>query len=410
MREDTPPHEPNTDDLLDHDEMIYIGDLNDEVIEDFGEAIGADESDDNDEEGLGVVEEMPEEESETPERDDSILTFKQHEAPIFCAALHPTENLAVTGSEDDKAYIWNTETGEVVYQVNDHHDSVISAEFSHDGVYVATADIAGEIQVFKTTKEYKKVWSFSMGDMCWMKWHTGGHVLLAGSDSGEIYVWRIPSGDCKVLQGYGEKCETATLTLDGKKLAAGYGDGMFKLWDIKSCAALIEMPPNNTLGHTGTITSISCDKDNHMILTGSEDGKATLIGPNGPVGSLSPNAGAIETVLLDCPDLDTKIAVTGTLDGKVTIWDVSRQIPRTECEDPNPVGITRMIWAKDHAILAGTLNGAIKVWDARTGQLRFSLLGHTDNINDVYYDRNKNIILTASEDNTAKIFNYNLPI
>ncbi|XP_063700323.1 angio-associated migratory cell protein-like [Culicoides brevitarsis] len=410
MSEEKSTNSQNIEELPENpdDEMVYFGDLTDEVIDDLENALGAEEPL-SDEEGAENVHE--EEERELPERDDSILTFAKHEGPIFCASLHPSENLAVTGGEDDKAYVWNTATGEVVFAVPDHNDSVIAAGFSHDGIFLATGDMAGEIQVFKTTKDYEKVWSFSMGDMCWMKWHSAGHVLLAGADSGEIYVWRIPSGDCKVLQGYGEKCETATLTEDGKKLAAGYGDGMFKLWDLKAGTAIIEMPPTeNATGHSETITTISCDRENHLILTGSEDGKATLLTPNGPVGVLNGNSGAIESVLLDCPDLDAKIAVTATLDGKVTIWDASKQIARTECEDPNPVGITRMVWAKDHAIVAGSLSGAIKVWDARTGQLRFTLLGHADNINDVCYDKKRNIVLSASEDGTAKIFNYSSPV
>lgn len=267
--------------------------------------------------------------------------------------------------------------------------------------------MAGEIQVFKTTKEYKKVWSFSMGDMCWMKWHTAGYILMAGSDSGEIYVWRIPSGDCKVLQGQGHKCETANLTADGKKLAAGYGDGTFKLWDLKSGNSTLEVPPNEGLGHIGTITSVSCDRDNNLILTGGEDGKATIISQTGPVGSLTPHAGTIETVLLDCSEIEQKIAVTGTLEGKVTIWDVGRQMPRTDCEDSNPIGITRLVWTREQTILAGTLSGALKIWDVRSGQLKFTLLGHSDNIHDLCYDKNRNIILTASEDKTAKVFSFN---
>lgn len=244
-----------------------------------------------------------------------------------------------------------------------------------------------------------------MGDMCWLKWHTAGYVLMAGSDSGEIYVWKIPSGDCKVLQGKGEKCETASLTADGKKLAAGYGDGSFKLWDLKNCNVLLDIPPNESLGHTETVTTIVCDRDNNLILTGSADGKATIIGQNGPVGNFAPNAGAIESVLLDCPDFEQKIAVTGTLEGKVTIWDVSRQMPRSECEDPEPIGVTRMVWGREQTILAGTLSGAIKAWDARSGALKFQLLGHADNIHDLVYCKTRNIILSASEDKTAKIYN-----
>jgi len=400
MCEDTPPHESRDDDLLDHDEMIYIGDLTDEVIEDFGE-----EADEETEEPTGS-EEIMEEVPEPPERDDSVITFHKHDAAIFCAALHPTENLAVTGGEDDKAYVWNTDTGDVVFTVEGHSDSVISAEFSHDGVYVATADMAGEIQVFKTTKEYKKIWNFSMGDMCWLKWHFGGYILMAGSDSGEIYVWKIPAGDCKVFQGNGEKCETVSMTADGKRLAAGYGDGSFKLWDLKTGAIVMEMSPNNQLGHTDTITAIACDTDNNLILTGSADGKATIVSSNGPVGCLVPNAGTIETVLLDCPEFEQKIAVTGTLEGKVTIWDVSRQLSRCDCEDPSPVGITRMVWGREQTIVAGTLNGDIKVWDVRSGALKFSLLGHMDNIHDIVYCKTRNIILSASEDKTAKVFNF----
>jgi angio-associated migratory cell protein len=92
-----------------------------------------------------------------------------------------------------------------------HGDSVIAAEFSYDGVYLATGDMAGDIQVFKVTQNYKKVWEYSMGDMGWMKWHTGANVLMAGAEAGETYIWRIPSGDCKVLQGNGSKSETASV-------------------------------------------------------------------------------------------------------------------------------------------------------------------------------------------------------
>jgi angio-associated migratory cell protein len=72
--------------------------------------------------------------------------------------------------------------------------------------------MAGDIQVFKVAQNYKKVWEYSMGDMAWMKWHSGANVLLGGSEAGETYIWRIPSGDCKVLQGHGFKSESATVS------------------------------------------------------------------------------------------------------------------------------------------------------------------------------------------------------
>lgn len=272
--------------------------------------------------------------------------------------------------------------------------------------------MAGELRVFKVDKNYKKIWEFSMGDMCWMKWHKKSNVLLAGSEVGEIYIWRIPSGDCKVLQGNGEKCEVVTFTSDEKRLAAGYGDGSFKLWDIKSQQFLLNIPSEPSSSSENeeeqletSITTISSDNENQLILTGSVDGKAKIIGANGLIGELSdPEKVSIERVLIDCPGLEFKVAVTGSLSGKITIWDVSHQSIRNVCKDEDPTGITALIWGKNQSLIAGTLGGAIKVWNVRNGEMKFILLGHSNNIHDLTYHEKRNLILTVSEDKTAKIF------
>ena len=43
-------------------------------------------------------------------------------------------------------------------------DSVTAVEFSQDGNYVATADMAGQIQVWRTSS-MQKIWEYAMGDM-----------------------------------------------------------------------------------------------------------------------------------------------------------------------------------------------------------------------------------------------------
>ncbi|EDS41774.1 conserved hypothetical protein [Culex quinquefasciatus] len=412
MKDNTPPHSPyelNQDGEDDDDELIYVGDA-DEVLDQWEaemNAAGSDDDDDEDGEGAGGIADDEDDELENvPERDDAAVTFTLHGAPVFSASLHPTEDLAVSGGEDDRAFVWNTTTGERVFEVTGHSDSVIASEFSYDGVYVATGDIAGQIQVFKVTQEYKKVWEFTMGDMCWMKWHFGAHVLLAGADSGEIYVWRIPSGDCKVLQGFGEKCEVGKITLDGKKIAAGYGNGAFKLWDIKNNAPTVDLAPNETTGHTSNITCMAVDRDGQLIITGSENGKVVLIAPSGPVGTLqAASEASVEAVLIDSPDFEVKVAATGTVNGQVTIWDVGRQTARVECEDSNRTGVTKLLWGKDCTLIAGTLSGNIRVWDVRSGALKYELLGHRNTIQDLVYNKQKNVLLSTSEDGTVKIFN-----
>lgn len=70
----------------------------------------------------------------------------------------------MSGGEDDKAYVWNISDGEVAFECANHQDSVTSALFSHDGCYLATADMGGFIQVWKVATK-SVVWSFETGDL-----------------------------------------------------------------------------------------------------------------------------------------------------------------------------------------------------------------------------------------------------
>lgn len=305
-----------------------------------------------------------------PSRDDATLTFSSHEGPVFCGSFHPTQNLTVTGGEDDKAYVWSTETGDVVFAVTGHKDSIIATEFSADGNYLATADMAGYIQVFKLSQDYKQVWEFEMGDMSWMQWHIAASVLFAGSDAGETYVWRIPSGDCKVLQGNGSKAEIGQLTADGKNLVVGYSDGCVKLWDIKSSTVVQNFEPDSALGHSGSITSIAVDPDNGRFLTGSEDGKIMIANNSGPLTNLFPSAGSVEALAFSPDRDDMKLVACGTLEGKISLWDVNHQAIRFECKNADPTGITKILWGPKHMILCATLDGSIRIFDSRNGEHR----------------------------------------
>lgn len=305
MKTNTPPTSPyntieeeDADD--DGDELIYVGDA-DEVLNQWEQQIDSDDE---------IGDEPETTHNEIAERDDAVITFAKHNRPVFCGSLHPTLDLAVTGGEDDKAYVWSTETGEVVYEVDGHKDSIVCSQFSSDGNFLATGDLAGDIQVFKVNNNYAKVWEFSMGDMAWMQWHTSANVLLAGGETGEVYVWRIPSGDCKVLQGNGHKSEVGELTNDGKKLIVGYGDGTIKLWDIKASSVVQEILADSPLGHTSTVTCIVADTDNGIFLSGSEDGKILIAGASGALGNLMPDSGSVESLAF-CPDSDIKLAACG---------------------------------------------------------------------------------------------------
>lgn len=281
MRENTPPRPQDIED--DEGEVIHFD--NDVPPEDDDELEMEEVTLEELERRLGDDEDFDEEQARrTPVEDKSQFTFEQHTAPVFGCAMHPLQsNIAATGGEDDKVFVWQMDSGKILFEFTEHKDTVTEVHFNHDGQYLATCDLAGEVFVHKVQSperdgagelSFRKVWEYSMGDMSWMKWHDAANVLIAGSENGEVYVWRIPSGECKILAGVGVRCEAGCLTGDGKKLFVAYANGVLKLWDLKTSTAIMEVEQQNPMSHQeGAATTVSCEKNNPLYMSGGEDGR-----------------------------------------------------------------------------------------------------------------------------------------
>lgn len=84
---------------------------------------------------------------ETEVVDLSILTFPKHSKSVFSSAVNKNQTIAVTGGEDDAAYVWDVKTGEVIFECTGHKDSVTEVAFNYNDQYIVTGDMSGLIQV-----------------------------------------------------------------------------------------------------------------------------------------------------------------------------------------------------------------------------------------------------------------------
>lgn len=57
---------------------------------------------------------------------------------------------------------------------------------------------------------------FSVPLLQWLEWHPCAPVLLAGTDDGSVWMWKIPSGDCKTFQSAGSQATTGKVLPDGQ--------------------------------------------------------------------------------------------------------------------------------------------------------------------------------------------------
>lgn len=84
--------------------------------------------------------------------DDSFSTCTLHQGAVFCLQVHPVSSqLAVSGGEDDLAFIFRTDTGDEVKKLQGHSDSVTSCGWNFDGTMVATGGMDGRVIVWKAS-------------------------------------------------------------------------------------------------------------------------------------------------------------------------------------------------------------------------------------------------------------------
>ncbi|XP_067116599.1 angio-associated migratory cell protein isoform X2 [Osmerus mordax] len=348
------------------------------------------------------------------ERDDSELTFSKHTGSVFCVSLDPvTNSLAVTGGEDDQAYVWRLSDGEVLFQCTGHKDSVTCATFSHDSSLVATGDMSGMIKVWKVESQ-QEVWSFEVGDLEWLEWHPCAPVLLAGTADGNVWMWKIPGGDCKTFQGPGCQATCGKVLPDGKRAVVGYEDGMVRLWDLKQGSASHVIKGQD--GHKGALTCLTVNRDGSLVLTGSVDGCAKLINTaTGKVVGVFSVEGSQAKAARDGEEDESNsvesvgfchvlpLVAVAYLDGTLAVYDLSTQTLRHKCQ--HEAGIVHLHWEESSSVVSTCcLDGVVRLWDGRSGSLVSEYRGHTGEILDFTLNREASMAVTASGDHHAKVF------
>lgn len=153
-QEQLPPQNEEDQDYLAEDDVEEVEELQDgdEVeMDSDGEGDQGDEGDEGDE----IREEGEGEQDDAMNLldnglDDSFSTCTLHQAAVFTLQVHPVDsNLAISGGEDDLAYIFRTDSGAQVKKLEGHSDSVTSCGWNFDGSMAATGGMDGRVIVWK---------------------------------------------------------------------------------------------------------------------------------------------------------------------------------------------------------------------------------------------------------------------
>jgi WD40 repeat protein len=315
--------------------------------------------------------------------------------------------------------IWDIETGEERLQTEFSENGGGLLSFSPDGKWLACPN-AGTVEL-REVSSGNVAKKLPVGGTNCLEFRPDSLQLAIASTAGSVTLWDLVSGQqVQTLHGHAQSVYSISYRSDGMELATSGSDATIRLWETA----------------TGRETRVYRFRDNHSTVAFDRNDLrlVTITGGgynNEPVRKPLPRELTVwdaktspGVAIFQPPDgrgqagrsaYELEFNHDGSLlacgrGNRLVIWDTAtQQIVQTLFDKDHRPTVQMIGIAFDAAggrVAAGYADSesTAKVWDVKTGQLLYNLVGHRGRVHSVAFSPDDLTLATASQDATVRIW------
>lgn len=162
--------------------------------------------------------------------------------------------------------------------------------------------------------------------------------------------------------------------------------------------------------HSHWVNDVVLAQNNSALVSASSDTTVRLWKPYSETAEVPASIGrhADYVKTLASPGNNANWVASGGLDHNLYLWDLNgggEMLKIDNCSDRRTEkGSIYALDAMSSVVASGGPESVVRVWDPKSGKLITKFVGHTDNIRDIKINRDGDTIMTASSDQTVKIW------
>jgi WD40 repeat protein len=339
-----------------------------------------------------------------------IALMTRHGRPIRSASFSPDGHWIVTAGGDQDCRVWDASTGDLARPLLKHNQNITDAHFAPDGRKILTV----------SRDQTWRIWDlFGAGSLAGIAafpdamWHAefdpSGQRVLVVEGWGKVFVLNASSMESQQRSTYILEAQYATFGPDGRSFVTATASQGARVWDTTTL-----QPVTPVLPHRELVRQARFSGDGKLIVTASYDETARIwdARTGKPKTPPLPHDFRVYDAAFS-PD-SRRIATAAGYDevsgaGEVRIWDVStgrllakplKQSAAATQVSFSPDGKRLLIGCRDNF----ENPCSAQLWDIQTGRSTGIVLPHKDGVTAARFSPDGALIVTASEDTTARVW------